>query len=74
MTKQLNFTGDRTSDIVGQVVGPTTYGQFLTVIAADYDETADTTAAHLRPSTVPEIEAARESSLLTRRALEEAGR
>jgi hypothetical protein len=56
--RQLNYHGDRTSDIVGQVVGPTMLGEFLTIYAADYDEAVDMTAAHVRPSTQDEFAAA----------------
>lgn len=57
--RQLHYAGDHTKDIVGRVMGPTTVGQFLTVISADYDEITDTTTAHMRPSTVTEVDAAR---------------
>jgi len=56
--RQLTYNGDRTGDIVGQVVGPTELGQVLTIYAADYDAELDVTVAHLRPSTEPEVAAA----------------
>lgn len=55
--KQLHYNGDRTADIVGQLVGPTLLGQVLTIISADYDPATDTTTAHLRPATQPEVDA-----------------
>ena len=55
MERQLNYPGDCRS-IIGQVVGPTLLGQWLTIIATDYDEQANLTTAHVRPSTVKEVE------------------
>jgi len=56
--RELHYPGDCTDGLVGRVMGPTMPGQWLTVVAADYDETTDRTTAHLRPSTKPEVDAA----------------
>lgn len=39
----LNYRGDVTKDAVGQVVGPNTFGEFLTAVEATYDPEADKT-------------------------------
>jgi hypothetical protein len=57
--RELHYPGDCTAGLVGRVMGPTRLGQLLTVIAADYDPVSDRTTAHLRPSTQPEVDAAR---------------
>jgi hypothetical protein len=57
--KQLNYSGDVREGALGAVVGPTTYGELLTVYAVEYDAETDTTVAHLRPSTQGEVEASR---------------
>lgn len=58
MMRQLNYPGD-CRDIVGQVVGPTLLGQWLTIISADYDAERDVTEATLRPATHAEFDAGR---------------
>jgi len=39
----LNYKGDRTRDAIGQHMGPNLLGEYLTVTAAEYDATTDTT-------------------------------
>ena len=58
MMRQLNYPGD-CRDIVGQVVGPTLLGQWLTIIDARYDVERDVTEATLRPSTQAEFDTGR---------------
>ena len=48
--KQLNYPGDARG-AVGSIVGPTTYGEWLVIYAADYDAEQNVTVAHLRPAT-----------------------
>lgn len=46
-SRQLHYRGDLTAGIVGQVVGPNTFGERLTVVDATYDLARDLTTAGL---------------------------
>jgi hypothetical protein len=37
------YKGDVSKDVLGQVMGPTTYGSFMGAFQASYDEASDTT-------------------------------
>lgn len=37
-TTWLNYSGDRTAEAVGKVMGPNLLGEYLTVVDAVYDE------------------------------------
>lgn len=42
-TTWLNYKGDRTVGVVGQVMGPNLMSEYLTVVTADYNHTTDET-------------------------------
>lgn len=42
-SRHLNYQGDRTADAIGQVMGPNTLGEFLTVVETEYDPETDKT-------------------------------
>lgn len=48
VVRTLHYPGDVTTDVVGQVVGPNTIGEFLEIVAAEYDVVSDVTTATLR--------------------------
>lgn len=55
---ELHYPGDCVADLLGRVMGPTTYGKLLTVYHATHDPATDTTTAHLRPTTREEYDQA----------------
>lgn len=46
--RKLNYPGDCAANLLGRVVGPDTFGQMLTIMAASYDFERDLTTAILR--------------------------
>lgn len=58
MNRELHYPGDVVADTAGRVMGPTLLGQLLCVYHAEYDPALNTTTAHLRAATLPEVEAA----------------
>jgi hypothetical protein len=55
--RYLNYPGDITADAVGQVVGPTEWGEYLTSVSAEYDSGIDMTRVGYRFTTLPEMQA-----------------
>jgi hypothetical protein len=41
----LKYRGDHTSTLLGSVVGPTTYGEYCTIVLVRYDAELDETVA-----------------------------
>lgn len=42
-TTWLNYSGDRTAEAVGKVMGPNLLGEYLTVVSAEFDEATNKT-------------------------------
>jgi hypothetical protein len=53
----LHYRGDLTGRIEGQVVGPTTAGEWLAVDETSYDPKTDMTTARFRYATTADMEA-----------------
>lgn len=50
-----NFKGNALP-MLGDIVGPTTFGQFMVVVSADYDKLANTTRTGYCPATPEDVE------------------
>lgn len=61
---ELHYPGNCVADTIGRVMGPSEVGQLLTAYHAEYDEVTDTTTAHMRPATQPEVNDAVAAGLL----------
>lgn len=50
------YAGDVRKDVVGKVMGPLTYGGYITAEEANYDEKTDRTTVFFHNTTVTDIE------------------
>lgn len=55
VTGTLHYRGNVANESIGRIMGPTTVGEYLVIIAANYDAATDITTATLRRATRDDV-------------------